>query len=228
MIGRDLRASAFAPVVMAVLLAACATPADPPATDAQASAVTQRPTSASPSAEPSEATTASATAGAVVLQVGWAVPFTVTAPPDWTTDVSADIGSSNGDTQWLATGSRLMAFTRTGPETVNDWIAAVTTADQLEASEPEAVEIGGMPGFRVDLEVSEAASAERCFNDGRCYTLFQDEAGYWPVEEGRPTAAWFLDVNGETVAIVTDSREDTFDEWTATVEEILATLEWGE
>lgn len=160
------------------------------------------------------------------LEVDWTVPFTLTAPSDWTTEVSENVGASNADTQWLATGDRHIAFTRTGPDSVDDWLAAVATAEQLVASEPIATEIGGMSGYRVDLEVSEQASADRCFNEGRCYTLFQDASGYWPVEEGRPTALWLIDVDGETVAIATDSRAATFDDWAASVEEILATLEW--
>ena len=213
-------------VMVAVLAAGCGTAEPVTETSAQAS---PSPSAAAPtlSASPSEAASPSGSAEASVLEVDWTLPFAVTAPATWTTDVPPAIGVTTSSGTWLGASDRYLAFTTTGPETVDAWVESVTSAEQLVASEPVEVDIGGAAGYRVDLEVSDAASEERCFNPGRCYSLFQDDSGYWPIVEGRPTRAWFVDVDGETLAIVTDAPERAFDEWAASAEEVLATLEWG-
>lgn len=217
---------ALAPCIL--MLAACTSTPEDPSIDPTPSATETEPTSTSSPAEVTASAVPTASAGPTALEVNWTVPFTITAPSDWTTEVPENIGASDGETQWLATGDRHMAFTRSGPESVDQWLDSVMRAEQLVASEPTEVDIGGETAYRVDLEVSDQASSARCFNDGRCYTLFQDASGFWPIEEGRPTALWLVDVDGETVAIATDSRENTFTDWVAEVEEVFGTLEWGD
>ena len=177
---------------------------------------------------PSASATASATGGPIVLDVDWTVPFSLTAPADWTTEgVNEESGGKKtANTVWIGAGQRFVAVTRTGPETVQGWLDTLAETEQLVATEPVEVEIGGSSGYRVDLEVSDQASDARCVNNGRCYTLFQDDSGYWPVEEGRTTRVWLVEVEGETLTIATDSRDDAFAEWAETVEAVLGTIEW--
>ena len=86
--------------------------------------------------------------------------------------------------------------------------------------------IGGSSGQSVELTVSPEASSENCLRQGACYSLFQDEGGYWELGEGRPARLWIVDVDGETVLIATDAPEAAYASWIDVVEEALSTLEW--
>jgi hypothetical protein len=213
-----------AAILLAIVLAACT------------SAVQDQTAEATPSQSgaavvtPSAEATASPDAtesGPTALDVDWSVPFTITAPAGWTSEAPGNIGATTADTAWLGAGpDRYLALSRSGEETVDAWVERVTTAEQLDATEPVEVEIGGVAGYRVDLRTSDAASEATCLNSGRCYTLFEDGSGYWPVVEGRPTRAWFLDVDGETIVIATDAPERAFEQWAAMAEGVLETLSW--
>jgi hypothetical protein len=219
-------------ILLSVLGVACTSGPTPSSTNP--STVAPIPSdAASPTATPTTTTTAtpeatpSAPSEPSAFEVDWTIDFVAQAPADWTTEVNETLaGITTGDTLWLGAGQRYLVVTRTGPESVEAWLDQVAAAEQLEATEPVEAEVGGITAYRVDLVVSDQASEERCINAGRCYTLFQDESGYWPVVEGRPTALWVLEVDGETLAIATDSREDSFAGWVATVEEVLATIDW--
>ncbi len=223
-------------VASAALIAAFVTGctgAEPAATSLATPAPTATPPSdatspATPTASPSAAATATSSARPIALDVEWTVDFGLTAPADWsTTEVHETLGgTTTAETLWIAAGQRFVTMTLTGPDTVQAWLDKLAATEQLEATEPVEVSLGGSPGYRVDLVVSEEASESRCANNGRCYTLFQDASGYWPVVEGRPTAAWIVEVDGEALMIATDSRENSFAEWAMTVEEVLATIEW--
>ena len=166
-------------------------------------------------------------AGPTELAVQWTVPFSLTAPAGWTTDVPGAVALNSGEGVWLATPpGRYLAVTRSGPDTVDEWVESVMTAEQLVATDPMVAEIGGAAGYRVDLRTSDAAAEGGCLSNTRCYRLFQDASGYWPVEEGRVTRAWIVDVDGETLVITTDASEEGFEEWAASVEEVLGTLTW--
>ncbi len=210
-------------VALAVVLAACTGVVEDQTAEASPSqSVAAGGTRAEATSSP-EATESGPTA----LDVDWSVPFSITAPAGWSTEAPENIGTTSGNTAWLGAGpDRYLALSRSGEETVDAWVERVTTAEQLEATEPVETEIGGASGYRVDLRTSDAAGDATCFNPGRCYTLFTDESGYWPVIEGRPTRAWFLDVDGETIVIATDAPERAFEEWAATVEGVLGTLTW--
>ena len=213
---------ALASAFIGLVLAACATEveADPTTADTAAPTPTQAATAeAAASAQPSEAS------GLTALDISWQVPFSITAPADWSDEVPF-AGTTTANGVWFGTMDRYVGISRSGEETVDAWVDKVTTAEQLEATEPVEVEIGGAAGYRVDLRTSDEASSASCLNNGRCYTLFQDDSGYWPVVEGRTTRAWFVDVEGETLAIATDAPDSAFEEWVTTVEAALATLEW--
>lgn len=216
--------------VAGLFLAACTSVSPSPSSSPTIAPVTASPVVPPPtdSATASPPVSAAASAGPTTLEVDWTVDFSVTAPADWSTDEVHETlgGVTTGDTLWIGAGQRFVAVTRSGPETAQEWLDQLAATAQLDATEPAAVDLGGIPAYRVDLVVSDQASDARCLNNGRCYTLFQDQSGYWPVVEGRPTALWIVETGGETLAIATDSREVSFSDWAATVENVLATLEW--
>jgi hypothetical protein len=226
------RRSAPIVVLTSFIAVACTSAPVPSSTipsTTEATASEPAPPTGSPSAEAtaSPAPSPSQPSGPSAFEVDWTVDFVALAPGDWTTEVNETLaGTTTGDTLWLGAGQRYLALTRTGPDTVQSWLDQLAGTEQLDATEPVEVTVGGISAVRVDLVVSDQASEARCVNVGRCYTLFQDESGYWPIVEGRPTALWLLEVEGDTLAIATDSREDSFAGWVATVEEVLATIEW--
>ena len=163
---------------------------------------------ASPEATP-EATPAASESSQTTLGEGWTVPFAMTVPSEWERSEH-----STGSMFEISAGTgRFVTFTQQGPPTVDEWITLLTSTEQIEVTEPEAE---GGPGI--------------CMNPGadRCWTLFEDPGGFWSVDEGRTNRLWIVDVGGETVLIVTEASEAGFDDWTAIVEEALATLAWAE
>ena len=212
-----------APVLLLIVLAACTTTTTSPTTAPVATAT------ADATEEPSATATAAAsssTAETAELAVSWTVPFTMTAPADWGQD-QEPLGSSrvidSGVDRWIV-------FSDSGPDTVEGWIEQLTTTAQLVVTEPEPAEIGGAEGLTVDVSTSSDApmvsGGAPCANP--CWALIQDAQASWIAEEGRPNRVWVVDVDGETIAIVTDAPEGAFESWTATVEDVLGTLEWGQ
>jgi hypothetical protein len=222
------------PILALALMAACSdggteasnagTASTAPADSAAPSPSEVAEISAAPSASsgPSEAATAE-------FAVSTPVPFSLTAPSGWSRATE-----SSGATTLIDAGmDRWIAVTLNGPDTVDAWVEQLTTPVQLEAGEPEAVEIGGASGFVLDVTTSEEAAAGgagACASATaeRCWQLYTDAQHFWSIDEGRPNRVWVLDVDGETVLIVTDSPERAFDTWADSVGEALTTLEWGE
>ena len=186
------------------------------------------PASAHEPASP-EATPAASESSQSTLGEGWTVPFTMTVPSEWERSEH-----STGSMFEISAGTgRFVTFTQQGPPTVDEWVTLLTSTEQIEVTEAEAIEIDGAAGFVLDATASEAAAEGGpgiCMNPGadRCWTLFEDPGGFWSIDEGRTNRLWILDVDGETVLIVTEASEAGFDDWTAIVEEALATLVWAE
>lgn len=44
--------------------------------------------------------------------------------------------------------------------------------------------------------------------------------------DGYPNRVWVVDLDGEAMAILTEASENSFENWTGRVEDVLATLEW--
>jgi hypothetical protein len=213
-----------APVVFLIVLSACTASTTTSPTTAP-TATEAADASAAPSASASAAPTSS-TPETATLDMSWSVPFTMTAPAEWGEDPE-----SSGESLQLKTGmDRWIVFSDTGPDTVEAWIEELSGTPQLVVTEPEAAEVGGAEGFVLDVSTSDEApqvsGGSQCSSP--CWALIEDAEFVWLVEEGRPSRAWIVDVDGETVMIVTDAPEGAFESWTATVGDALATLEWGD
>ena len=214
--------------VLLMVLAGCTQ------TDVSESAPALPDESVAPSASPDVAASpeenpAASEASETTLGGGWAVPFTMTVPSDWE---RAD--TSTGSMLEIRAGTgRFVTFTQQGPATVDEWVTLLTSTEQIEVTEPEAINLGGAEGIVLDATAS-ASAAEGgpgiCMNPGadRCWTLFEDPGGFWSIDEGRTNRLWIVDVDGETVLIVTEAPEAAFADWTGVVEDALTTLEWGE
>ena len=175
---------------------------------------------ASPTAsEPSEKT----------LGEGWTIPFSMTVPSAWEREPT-----STGSMFEISAGiGRYVILTMQGPETVDEWVSLLTSTEQIDVTEPQPIELNGAEGFVLDATAS-ASAAEGgpgiCVDPAaeRCWTLFEDPGGFWSIDEGRTNRLWIVDVDGETVLIVTDAPEAAFADWSAIVEDALTTLEWAE
>ena len=165
--------------------------------------------SASPSASGSTTEAAERT-----VEVSTPVAFSITVPGDWVEDET--ISSS---TTWAFRSGidRWVTFTELGPDTVDGWVQELTANPSLTVTEPEVVDIGRATGVSLDLELSEGE-----------VVLFEEAWGEYVVTADRPNRAWVLDVGGEVVLIVTDAPAAAFDNWVATVEDVLGTIAWSE
>jgi hypothetical protein len=177
--------------------------------------------SASPSANSAEASAEIASipasaAAASTVELAVPVPFTFTAPGDWKQEELITGSTTRGFRSGI---DQYVVFTELGPDTVEGWIAGLTSNESLTVSEPSVVELDGAPGLSVDLRLSDGAQEA---------ILFREGWGDWNVAPGRPNRVWVTEVGGEVVAILADAPEATFDEWVATVEEVLSTVDWSE
>lgn len=187
-------------------------------------------TTAPPDASRSPLVTPSATeAGETTLGEGWTTPFRMTVPSEWERKPT-----STGSMFEISAGiGRFVTFTKQGPPSVDEWVTLLTSTEQIEVTEPRPIELDGAAGFTLDGTASAAAGEGGpgiCADPSaeRCWTLFEDPGGFWSIDEGRTNRIWIVDVDGETILIVTDAPEAAFGDWSATVEEALATLEWSE
>ncbi len=201
-------------IILATLLVACSQ-----AGVAESPTPTPDPTTASPSPSPEAATpspSASAAAADPVDQtVGWTVPFTITTPADW----ERAEGTTPAMTYFEAGVSRYVIFTTIGPETVEAWVDQLTSAPEFIVTDPEAFELDGAPGQVLDVRMAEESGEEVLFGEGTTE---------WSVVPNRPNRVWIVDVDGETVLIVTEAVETAFENWVAVVEDALATLKWSD
>lgn len=216
-------------VALLALQAACTSTTQGPTDAASPMPSVQSPEpSVAPTEEASTQPTSSPTAdetGVAVFEADWSTPFTMTIPGDWRRDDEA----SNQSTLYIRGGAgRFIAFTKSGPETVDAWLEHITSTAAVEAGQPAPVEVGGASGFVIDIRVTEQAG-QPPFCAQRCWPVFSDTGSTtgWVAVEGSPSRFWIVDVNGETVAIATDAREAAFASWVEMVEEALATLQWG-
>jgi hypothetical protein len=185
---------------------------------------------ASPDESPSpEATPSTSESSEDTLGEGWTIPFRMTVPSEWEREAT-----STGSMFEIGAGiGRYVIFTQQGPPTVDEWVTLLTSTEQIDVTEPQPIALDGAEGFMLDATAS-ASAAEGgpgiCVDPAaeRCWTLFEDPGGFWSIDEGRTNRLWIVDVDGETVLIVTDAPEAAFADWSTIVEEALATLEWAE
>jgi hypothetical protein len=212
-----------------VLIVTCGGQAAPSSIEAETSTTTVAPTVATTAAiDMTSVTTAapSTTAAPVSLDfLDFAVPFTLKEQPGWS--VSDQIGD------WAlgltASPTRKLAVSTAGPATIDLWIEKVTSSQFVEYVDLGESTIGGLPARVLDLRLLPGAPDTLCRTP--CFELFAaapnpDENFGWALFEDLPNRAWFVEVNGETVALFAEAREGEFDAWVAEVDQVLAELEW--
>lgn len=205
-----------------LLIAACGTTATTEDTTTTTMATTTTAPATTTTEEATTTTAATTQPEASEQTFDFAVPFTATLPSNWRV-----AQESAPRLLYLERGRNLVAFSTFGPETVEEWRSRLTEDPNLVVTEPEAAEIDGAEGFRLDATVSDEAGTEGCFGQGRCVTLIEQFPG-WIVLEGLPNRIWVVDVAGTAVFIVAEaSDEDAFGDFVAQVDEFLATLTWG-
>lgn len=218
----------LAPVVGLFILVACGGQAAPPTTEAATNTTTVATTVAATAATtvtPETTAEPSTTAAPVALDFPeFEVPFALGERLDWS--VTDRIGD------WAlglkASPTRFLVVTTAGPATIERWVDKVTTDEFVEAADVGEAAVGGLPARVFDLRLLPGAP-EDCLRP--CVELFAsaptpEENFGWVLFEGSPNRAWFVDVNGETVALFAEAREGEFDAWATEVNGVLAEIEW--
>lgn len=159
---------------------------------------------------------------AIEREFGLVVPFTMTTPPDW--QRAAD---STQQVLYMEAGPNPILFAVAERETVEEWVDFLTTNPGLTATEPVPVEIGGAPGFTLEVRVGPEATEIGCQSLGPCAYIVTEGNG-WYIVGGLPNQVWVVDVGGRAVLISAEASESSFEGFVARVEEALATLEWSE
>lgn len=187
-------------------------PATPAPSESEAPTESPEPTPAASAPAPTEEPTPDVPQE---TSFGWSVPFTMTVPAAW-----SGRRESPATTYAIDAGAgRFIVLTRTGPDAVEGWVERLTAESSLTVSEPRPVEIGGAAGVTMDAQLSEGESE---------YVLMRDGTVSWNIDPVSVNRLWIVDVDGEAILIVTEANESAFESWTATVEDALSTLEWGE
>lgn len=216
---------------LAALLAGCAGKVNEPSEStrlASPSPTQSVEPSATETASPSPET-ASTPVSDAQLAVGWAVPFTVTAPADWGIGVTTATAVEVVDGTGLRT---VLAAYLKSPDLPEVWIERLTTHEALDVSEPQPVELGGGSGHVFDVRLNDSAPACAAGGSslgGSCLIIHGPEDGWaWGIEDGRPARIWVLEVEGETVILSSDAREDRFEAWVPVIGRVVDSIEWQE
>jgi hypothetical protein len=127
---------------------------------------------------------------------------------------------STGWVDFIKGSDQYILFTTAGRDSTSEWIEYLTTDSRLVATEPQETEVGGEPAAVLDIRLS-----------GEPFTLFGYapqplENASWEVVPGG-TDRYLIDFDDVTVAIFAEAPEADFEDWIATVEATLATLEWN-
>ncbi len=118
-----------------------------------------------------------------------------------------------GENEWLM-------FTVGGPGTVDGWTERLVDAG-AEVSDPFETEIGGVPATAIDaLNTREWRAITITAGVGENWTMY--------FEADDAVRIHVLEVEGHTITVIELSDADDFEDWTALVEPVLASVRWSE
>jgi hypothetical protein len=166
------------------------------------------------------ATTTTVAPASAVFEADWDPEFTLMTPANWRKD------SSIASMFVMRAGSSFVVFSTGGPDSVDGWLELLASNTDIVSTEPAPIELGSAVGYVVDVRLSDDPEEVCGFGIGPCSTLLTEGDG-WSVVEDTPNRLWVVDVNGETVVIVTEASEASFETWATEVDEVLSTITWG-
>ena len=200
-----------------LVVVACAGPDLAPVASVSTSAVVET-TSVMSTTSLAEAANETTTTDAGVMAADFQVPFRIDGA-----DLLPRYSLGNEYLEFSAGVGRVLLFTTGGRATAAEWVEYLTTDPRLVSSEPEAIEIGGLPG--TVLEVSLAGPEFPLF------TYSDNDPGtpdvQWVVHEGHLNRVLVTDVSNDAVAIIADAPEAEAAEFFSEVDALLEGLEWG-
>lgn len=194
-------------------------PTTPTVASTTSSSTTIPPTTTTPS---TSAATTTTLAQITERQFGFIEPFRVTIPTSWTR-----AEESTQKILYLDTGSNTIVFGEGDFATVDDWVSSLVDNEGLESTEPVPIEIGGAPGYSIDVGLSSAATNAGCQNPEPCVSVLSEGFG-WAIFPNLPNRLWIVDVEGRPILIAAEASEGSFESFTATAQDALDTLVWGE
>jgi hypothetical protein len=117
---------------------------------------------------------------------------------------------------------RILLFSTGGRGTAADWVDYLTTDPRLTASEPQPIEIGGIPSTVLEVRLTGP--------EFPLFTYADADPGtpdvQWIVEESHVNRIFVTNIGSEAVAIIAGSAEEEATEFFAEVDAWLGELEW--
>ena len=213
-------------IIAALALVSCASET----TEETSTSIVVATSSTTATTEPAPTTTAT-TAPATIQpevserQFGFLAPISITVPASWAREPE-----SSQEVLYIDVGiNQVMFAIDQGPETVDGWLERLTTDEDLIATEPTPVAVGGAPGYTLDVRLAPGggATSPSC-QPAPCEPLFTAGFRGWNILDGLPNRLWIVDLDGSPVLIAAEASEESFEAFIGPIEEALATLEWGE
>lgn len=145
------------------------------------------------------------------------LPFTMDGPSPL-----ADMSYTGGEVLYLRfEGQPTLFFALSGPDTVDEWVAAISDNAAFDVSEPTTVEIAGGEAAVIDVTLGDGV------NPGDAPPLIESSDVPLTMQEGDTARVWILAGQGEAVAVAASTTDDAFDAWAGQVGQALQSLEWG-
>ena len=154
---------------------------------------------ATTSLSPSTSIEPTTTTNAGVVAADFLVPFRIP-----TADLIPRFSLGDGYLEFSAGTGRILMFTTAGWDTAAEWVENLTTDSRLIASEPQAMEIGGLASTVLEVRLNGLEFPPFTYSDTDPGT---PNVG-WFVEEGHLNRFFITELSGEAVAIVADAPED--------------------
>ena len=165
------------------------------------------------------------------------VPFSITVPPGWTTDINGFIRKHEGEPQelmltpWIVTHVYADACHWDGSlsevgATAEALAAALSAQSGREVSGPIEMTLGGYPARRVELLVPGELDVATC-DEGQIRSWPSsptDESTGWIGLPGQTDVVYVIDVDGERILIGTTRGPEASDEDVAQLDAIIASI----
>lgn len=148
---------------------------------------------------------------------GFKIPVAFTLEGEgWT------LGGPPGENNFfIGGGDQRIILVIAGHLTVEKWIEAVLAKD-IEASEPEPVEVSGAPGM-VITEVRLPAGA----SEQHTVTLLDWGLDQWVLASGFVERVYVVHVDGSSVAFYVEAPEALFADFAVLADEVIRSFEWN-
>jgi hypothetical protein len=144
------------------------------------------------------------------------VDFSMDAPTTW-----ADQAFTRAESVYLRPEEGgVIAFSRFGPDTIDEWLAQLEGEEAFQLTDPEAITVGGMDAFVFDARLADGADpaeAPPVLDDPEVPIFLR----------GIAARVWLVGYPDDAIAIVTTVPETESNAWLDEVGAAVETIEWA-